>query len=459
MPYIPHTEEAVQAMLNTLGVGSIAELFDEIPKALAPPNMDELPKGASEHTVLQHMQALADHNQSLRCFAGAGAYAHAIPAAIWDIVGRGEWLTAYTPYQAEASQGSLQLIYEFQSMICALLGMDAANASVYDGATALAESVLMAVRYKRDAASKRVAVLGSVNPVYLKVLRTLVSPQSIECEVIPFDDTMGVVDQAYLDSMDKQAFDAVVIMQPNFFGCIESVDALVDWAHAQGALAIGVVNPIAMALLKPPGDWGAEGCDIACGEGQPLGVPMSFGGPYIGFMACKQALVRQMPGRIVGRTSDSEGREGFVLTLQAREQHIRRGKATSNICTNQGLLVVAATMYMSLLGPEGLRRVALACCHNTQYLLKVIQDIPGVKRRFTAPVFHEALIVTQSSVSDLVSNMARKGVLAGLPLYDDFKSLGNTLLICATEIHDKDAIDDYAQLLHQSMVQGMGGLV
>ncbi len=459
MPFIPHTEADVVAMLKTIGVGTIDDLFDEIPANLQAPDLSMVPEGRPEFMVLQHMQDLASQNDALSCFAGGGAYDHAIPAAIWDVVGRGEWLTAYTPYQPEASQGSLQLIYEFQSMITGLLAMEVANAAVYDGATALVESVLMAVRSKCQQARRRILVLGSINSHYLSALNTLLAPQDIVCDSVVFDPAFGVVDPDILAEYVGEGFDALVIMQPNFFGRLEVVDALTDWAHAQDAFVIGVVNPVAMALLKPPGEWGEQGADIACGEGQPLGIPLSFGGPYLGFMACKKVLIRQMPGRIIGRTTDTEGIERFVLTLQAREQHSHRGKATSNICTGQGLLVVAATLYMSLLGPEGLRRVAIDCHQKMQQLLKMVEDIPGVSRAFSGPVFHECVLKLDGSANELVSNMARKGVLAGVPLNGYFEGAENTLLVCTTETKSAESIDHYAKLMRASMVQAVGGMV
>ncbi|TXI35784.1 MAG: aminomethyl-transferring glycine dehydrogenase subunit GcvPA, partial [Nitrosomonas sp.] len=350
MPFIPHTEEDIAEMLASIGAKSIEDLFDEIPDELVSGELTGVPSGLSELEITRLMMERANQDGFYQNYIGAGAYEHHIPAAVWQITTRGEFYSSYTPYQAEASQGTLQLLYEYQSMMASLTGMDVSNASMYDGATALAEAALMAVRSHKT--SRRILIPKTVHPVYRQVVRAIVSNQKIEVVELPFDTKTGQVDPASLAKTDFGDFAALVIPQPNFFGVLEQVDALTDWAQSKGALAIGVVNPTALALLTPPGEWGSKGADIAVGEGQPLGIPLSSGGPYFGFMACKNELVRQMPGRIIGRTTDLDGKEGFVLTLQAREQHIRRSKATSNICTNQGLMVTAATIYMSLTGPE-----------------------------------------------------------------------------------------------------------
>ena len=375
MPFIPHTAADTDAMLASIGAASIDELFDEIPAALRGSVLDEVPDGLSEMAVTRLMQDRSARDQVRLSFLGGGAYEHHIPAAVWEITTRGEFYSAYTPYQAEASQGTLQVIYEYQSMLTALLAMDVSNASLYDGASALAEAALMAVRANRKSRSRRVLLPATVNPRYHGVLETITGTQGIEFVTLPYDPKTGITDRGALDQYAGQDITALVVPQPSFFGTLEDVDELTDWAAANGALAIGLVNPLSLAVLKPPGEWGAAGVDIACGEGQPLGVPLSSGGPYFGFLTTRQSLVRQMPGRIVGRTVDLDGREGFTLTLQAREQHIRRGKATSNICTNQGLVVTAATIYMSLLGPAGLRQVAAACHANAAALQEQLAAI------------------------------------------------------------------------------------
>ncbi|MFA7097721.1 MAG: aminomethyl-transferring glycine dehydrogenase subunit GcvPA, partial [Gammaproteobacteria bacterium] len=365
MPFNPHTEDDVRAMLAAIGVSGIEQLFDEIPRELLSGKLEKLPPRLTEWEVARLMRARARQDGEPLCFLGAGAYEHHIPAAVWEIATRGEFYTAYTPYQAEASQGTLQLLYEYQTMMASLTGMDVSNASLYDGASGLAEAVLMAVRANRNSKSKRILMPRTVHPHYRKVVRTIVGNQGIVLEELDYDRSGGHIDPATLPQ-EPGDFAALVIPQPNFFGVLEEVDELTAWAHRHGALVIAVVNPLALALLTPPGEWGDKGADIAVGEGQPLGIPLSSGGPYFGFMCCKKEHVRQMPGRIVGRTVDRDGKEGFTLTLQAREQHIRRSKATSNICTNQGLMVTAATIHMAIMGPEGLARAAAASHANTR---------------------------------------------------------------------------------------------
>ena len=444
MPFIPHTEADVSAMLSAIGVDTIDDLFDEIPEALRSGGLTRVPEGLSEMEVARLMQERAERDGRYLNFIGAGAYEHHIPAAVWQIVTRGEYYSAYTPYQAEASQGTLQLLYEFQTMMASLTAMDVSNASLYDGASGLAEAVLMAVRAHRDA--RRILMPKTVHPHYRRVVQSIVSAQNIDLVEIDFDAKSGVTGE-----VAGEAFAALVIPQPNFFGCLEDVDRLTDWAHAQGGLVIGVVNPTAMALLKPPGLWGAKGADIAVGEGQPLGVPLSSGGPYFGFMCCKQALVRQMPGRIIGRTVDLDGKPGFTLTLQAREQHIRRAKATSNICTNQGLLVTAATIYMSLLGPEGLKRVALAAHANTQQLVAKLTQIPGVRLAFSGPRFHEAVLQLDISVATALHELEAQGITGGYDLSYLYPELGHALMVCATETKTVADLEKFADHLARIM--------
>src|SRR5579863_3628897 len=351
MPFIPHTEEDVREMLELIGAPSIEALFDEIPANLRVQSLEGLTSGLSELEVMQLMTARARQDGRALCFIGAGAYEHHIPAAVWSTITRGEFYSAYTPYQAEASQGTLQSIYEYQSMMASLTGMEVCNASMYDGATALAEAVLMAVRANRRSHSARILMPRNVHPHYRAVVLAATCNQGVQCEALAYAPDSGRIAAESLAPFAGQDITAIVIPQPNFFGVFEQVDALTDFAHAHGALVIALVNPISLALLKAPGTWGQKGANIVVGEGQPLGCPLSSGGPYFGFMCTRTEHVRQMPGRIVGRTVDLDGRPGFTLTLQAREQHIRRAKATSNICTNQGLLMLAGTVYMALLGP------------------------------------------------------------------------------------------------------------
>jgi glycine dehydrogenase subunit 1 len=447
MPFIPHTDEEVAQMLAAIGVPDIQELFDEIPEELRFRGLKDLPPAVSEMEAGHIMESRARQDSLPVCFIGAGAYDHHIPAAVWEIAGRGEFYSAYTPYQAEASQGTLQLLYEYQSMMTALTAMDVSNASLYDGASALAEAVLMAVRANRKSKSRRVLIPRSLHPAYRRVAHNIVKNQGIELVELPFDPQGGHTDPAVLDSFRGEDIAALVIPQPNFFGVLEEVDALSDWARENGALAIAVVNPLALALLQPPGEWGAEGVDICCGEGQPLGAPLSSGGPYFGFLCCRQSLVRQMPGRIVGRTLDLDGKEGFTLTLQAREQHIRRSKATSNICTNQGLMVTAATIHMALLGSAGLERAAAACHSNTAALTERLCSIAGIEPLFNRPVFHEQALRLPASAKELLRPLAAHNLLGGLDLSRDYPELGDALLICATEKRTKEEMDNYAEIL------------
>src|SRR5579863_3873172 len=376
MPFIPHTEEDVREMLELIGAPSIESLFDEIPRELRAATPDEVPAGLSELEIMQLMQARANCDGAPLCFLGAGAYEHHIPAPVWSTVTRGEFYSAYTPYQAEASQGTLQSIYEYQSMMVSLTAMQASNASLYDGATALSEACLMAVRANRRSQSARILWPRSVHPHYRQVAQTTAAGQGLQFETLDYDRSGHCVLPELAADADLTA---LVIAQPNFFGVLEDVHALTDWAHARGALVIALVNPTSLALLKPPGAWGERGADIVVGEGQPLGCPLSGGGPYFGFMTTRLEYVRQMPGRIIGRTVDLDGRPGFTLTLQAREQHIRRAKATSNICTNQGLLMMAGTVYLSLMGAEGLERVAEASMARTDQLTRALAAINGVR--------------------------------------------------------------------------------
>ena len=448
MPFIPHSESDVQAMLKTIGVEQIEDLFDEIPAGLKQSVLRQVPAGMNEMQVSRLMRERAAQDGVPLNFVGAGAYQHHIPAAVWAITTRGEYYSAYTPYQAEASQGTLQLIYEYQTMMARLTGMDVSNASLYDGATSLAEAVLMAIRSVRKGVP-RVLVPESVHPAYRQTLKTIVGLQNVEVVELPVAD--GRLDPASLDAAALGAFSALVIPQPNFFGVLEDVDALTDWAHAQGALAIAVVNPMSLAVLPAPGEWGTAGVDIVCGDGQPLGVPLSSGGPYFGILACKQAYIRQMSGRIVGRTTDLDGKPGFALTLQAREQHIRRAKANSNICTNQGLLVTAATIYMSLLGPEGLRRVAAQSMQNTRALRDRLLKIKGVSQRFDQPFFHELALSLPVPAEQVITALAAENIVAGFAVGSEYAGHAHTLLVCATEVHTADDIEAYATALERAL--------
>jgi glycine dehydrogenase subunit 1 len=453
MPYIPHTPEDTKEMLAAIGVTDIQALFDEIPSSLQYAGFQNMPMGINEMDMLKEAHQLANKNRNGICFIGAGCYEHHIPAAVWDIASRGEFLTAYTPYQAEASQGTLQLLYEYQTMICELTGMEVSNASMYDGATALAEAVLMAVRVNKHSKTNRVLVAGTIHPFYRQTIETVVRNQQIEVVTLPFDEQAGITALSALEQYNGEDITALVIAQPNFFGCLEQVDALTNWAHHNKTISVACVNPVSLALLKPPGLWGDHGVDIACGEGQPFGSPMASGGPYFGFLSTRMTHVRQMPGRLIGCTVDKEGKRGFSLTLQAREQHIRRAKATSNICTNQGLLVTAATIHMSLLGAEGLRQVASQCHHNTHELVEALTQIDGVERVFNAPYFHEALLQLNQPVEEVVKQLAEAGIAGGYAPAEHYPQLPNTLLVCATEMRTKDDIIHYKNTLQAIMTK------
>jgi glycine dehydrogenase subunit 1 len=447
MPFIPHTSGDLDAMLQRIGVASIDDLFDEIPAGLTMTTIPGVPQGLSEAEVSALMHERADTDGRPVCFMGAGAYDHYVPAAVWQITTRGEFYSAYTPYQAEASQGTLQVIYEYQTMMAALTGLDVSNASLYDGATAFAEACLMALRANRKSKSRKILVPRTVHPYYREVALNIVKGQHIELVDLPMVN--GTVDIAALEAHAGQDYAAVVIQQPNFFGSLEQVDVLTDWAHAEGALVIAIANPMTLAVLRPPGEWGSAGADVACGEGQPLGVPMSSGGPFYGYMVCREAIVRQMPGRIVGRTVDADGKPGFTLTLQAREQHIRRSRATSNICTNQGLMVTASTIYMALLGNEGLRRVALGSHNNTAELVARLCALDGIERAFTTPVFHEAVLLLDRPVAPVLEFLAAQGILGGVDISGFYPELGNALLVCVTENRTPAQLQQYVTAMSE----------
>lgn len=454
MGYIPHTEEETREMLAQIGLSSLEQLFGEVPAELAAPDLAALPPAMTEWQLARLMGERAAQDGGLLNFVGAGAYEHHIPAPVWEIAGRGEFYTAYTPYQPEASQGTLQTLYEFQSMLAGLMAMHAANASLYDGASALAEAVRMALRCRRPGESRRVLVPTTVSPHYRRVLRALV-PEA-ELVALPYCTQGGHIPPESLQSFGDVA--ALVIPQPNYFGILEEVHALTAWVRQRGGLSIALVNPVAMGLLAPPGEWGELGVDIACGEGQPLGAPLSSGGPYFGFICCRESHLRQMPGRIVGRTREvaPRGRRGFVLTLQAREQHIRRAKATSNICTNQGLMAIAAAIHMALIGPEGLRAIALTCHERTRTLLAEIQTRTGITPLFDRPFFHETVFRVAGAVVPLLESMSRQGVAAGVALGADYGELADALLVCATETRSDDDLRRYAAVLAATLEKGEG---
>ena len=440
MPYIPHDAAETAAMLAAVGIQRLDQLFDEIPAALQAGDM-ALPEGLSEMALQRELEHRALDNAPLRCFAGAGAYAHHIPAIVWDIASRGEFYSAYTPYQPEASQGTLQVLYEYQSFITRLTGLEVSNASLYDGASGLAEACLMALRIQGG--EPVILVPEHLLPSWRRVLDSMLGLQRIQLRSVPYDPVTGTLRLPG----DAGGAAALIIPQINGFGVLEAVDPLTDWAHAHGLQAIAVVKPLALALLKAPGEWGARGADMAVGEGQPLGIPLTGGGPYFGFLACRKAHVRQLPGRLVAKTVDGQGREGFCLTLQAREQHIRRGKATSNICTNQGLMVTAATIHMAALGGHGLRRTALICHQRASRLREYLAALPEVRLPYAGPFFHEFVLRLPRPAGAVRDALLGHGILAGVPLADSGLGEAGDLLVCATELLEEADLRAYRDAL------------
>lgn len=432
MNYVPHTDKDRVEMLKAIGVKSIDDLFKDIAPALRPKSFD-IPEGKSEFEVCRYIKKLASKNATdLISFLGAGFYDHYIPAAVDALVGRAEFYTAYTPYQPESSQGWLQAIYEYQTAICELLELDVANASLYDGGTALYEAAMMAVRLT---GRKKIIVDQGVNLIYRTMLYTYTSNLSIEFVETPVVHGQSSRAEVFKHLDDKTA--AVILQNPNFFGAIDDYTDIVKRAHDSGALAIQSVYPISMGLLKTPGEMGF---DIATGEGQSLGIPLSFGGPYLGFMSVKKEHVRQMPGRIVGATVDKDGKRGFVLTLQTREQHIRREKATSNICSNEALCALRAVIYLSLIGKTGLKELAELNYDKAEFTKGVLEKIPGVTVKRSSPTFNEFTICLPKNADDVVYKMIEKGFAAGFPLGRFYKGMENYLLLAVTEKRTKEEI-------------------
>jgi glycine dehydrogenase subunit 1 len=456
MAFIPHTPADIDAMLKKIGINDLKQIFDEIPQQIPQAELDGIPMEMNEQELIKHAETLAEKNPKLKCFLGAGCYDHHIPSIIWDIVTRGEFLTSYTPYQAEVSQGSLQALYEFQSMLAELFGLDVANASLYDGATALAEAILMAKRIQKNESANKILIPHYLHPNYKKVLQTILSQQDLELIDLPADPSTYTTKLETLKQMTAEGICAICIVQPNVLGYLEPVNELCNWAREKQVISIACVNPMSLGLLAAPGQWGDMGVDIACGEGQVFGIPMSNGGPMLGLIACRKEWLRQLPGRIVGRTVDRHGKPGFVLTLQAREQHIRRSKATSNICTNQGLNVIAATVYMSLIGPQGLNKVAETCYQQAHYLAQELANIKGIQVIQGHPYFHEFIIQLEGPCKKIIEHMAHHKILAGLELEIYFPEFKNCLLVCVTEKANRDDLDHYiasikeAIFLHQA---------
>ncbi len=435
--YIPNTEASRQSMLDSLGLTSVEQLFDCIPQEMLVESLN-IPEGLSELEVNAHLTELSEKNKRFSSvFRGAGAYNHYIPSIVRAVTSKKEFLTAYTPYQAEISQGVLQSIFEYQTMMCQLTGLDVSNASVYDGATAAAEAVVMCQERKRT----RAVLSGALHPHFIEVVRTYCGSRDIPVEVLPAQN--GLTDPEALAAALK-ADDACVLFQnPNYYGLLENCEALTAAAHAVGAKAVAVVNPMTLALLHTPGDYGA---DVAVGEGQPLGIPMGFGGPYLGFMTATQAMMRKLPGRVVGQTQDAKGNRAFVLTLQAREQHIRREKATSSVCSNEAHCALTAAVYLSAMGPGGLAECADQCLRNAHYAAAEISKIPGFGLRHDAPFFHEFVTECPMDPAQLCEKLAERGILGGLPVEGG-------LLWCATEMNNKNQIDRLVEILKEVAAQ------
>lgn len=437
MSYVLNTPADQQAMLQQIGAKSLEELFAPIPEGVKLKRPLNVPPARSEIELTQHLQQLAARNQSSSdaiCFLGGGSYDHFVPAVVDACIGRSEFYTAYTPYQAEASQGSLQAFFEYQTLVCQLTGMDVANASLYDGGSAVAEAVIMALsateRYGK------VLVAESVHPEYRAVLDTYLANTTARTVTLP-------TPQGFLDPADvKKAIDdstaCVVVQHPNFFGGLEEVQALADAAHAKGALFITSFDPISLGLLKRPGQYEV---DIAVAEGQPLGIPLSYGGPYLGIMACRQDFIRKIPGRLVGQTVDRKGNRCWVLTMQTREQHIRREKATSNICTNQGLLALRATVYLAAVGPQGLKETAELCTRKAHYAAEQLTKIDGIKLRYQRPFFKEFTVSVPGDANALLARLLKAGFHAGLALGRWYPALKDCISIAVTEQRTKDEID------------------
>ena len=443
MPYVPHTPSQVRDMLEVIGASSMRDLFAEIPPDLAPKSFD-LPGGLSEMDTRSHLERLSGLNHTnFTSFLGAGFYDHYVPSAVSRLTGRGEFYTAYTPYQPEASQGTLQAIFEYQTAVTRLMGMECANASVYDGGTAIYEAVMMAVRHTRR---RKVIVSETVNPIYRILLNTYTHNLGLELESLPHHQ--GRTDFAGLAKAVDEDTACVVVANPNFFGCVEDAQELFAATRAKGALAVMSVYPVMQALLKTPGEMGA---DIAVADGQSLGLPLSFGGPYLGIMTCTKALIRQMPGRIVGRTEDSKGRTGYVLTLQAREQHIRRQKATSNICSNQALCALRCLVHMCLLGEEGLKRTALLSLENARAAVKELSAVPGVKVLNDAPYGNEFTLMLPKPAKEVCQKLISMGFIPGFPLGRYYPGLENALLVCCTEKHTAGDIEILAARLKECL--------
>jgi len=445
MEYIPNTKEDQEAMLKTIGLSSMEELFSDIPKEVRLKKPLKLPKPLSEMELIQELQAVSEQNADLDhyvCFLGAGAYDHFVPAVVSHLIFRSEFYTSYTPYQAEISQGVLQALFEYQTMICELTGMEVSNASLYDGGSALAEAAMMAIRITKRST---ILVSSAIHPNYRAVLRTYLSGSQVKIVEIPWAD--GVSDYSFLKNALTPDTAAVLIQSPNFFGCIEDLEAVAPMVHGVQALLVAAADPISLGILEAPGRLGA---DVVVGEGQGLGNAINFGGPYLGFFATKKDYVRQMPGRLVGATVDGQGRVGYCLTLQTREQHIKRERATSNICTSESLNAVAAAVYLSAMGREGFKEVGRLCLQKSHDAQKQMTRIKGFQSAFTAPFFKEFVVKTKAAPSKINERLLKEKIIGGLDLGRFDPRLKSHMLFCVTERRTKEEIDRLMRLLRAS---------
>jgi glycine dehydrogenase subunit 1 len=445
--FIPHTDNERDEMLRSIGVKNLEDLFDAVPTTYRFPKLN-IPAALTEMEVLTHLKELSEANESTRdliCFLGAGAYNHYIPSAVDSILRRGEFFTAYTPYQPEISQGTLQAVFEYQSLIANLTGLDVSNASHYDGATAAAEAAVLAYHHFRGK-RKRIVISPAVNPQFRDVVRTYMDGYE-NLEIIGDEADRDPCDYlAYLDELVDQTTSLVIVQYPDFLGRIYDFTAFAEKVHSAGALLAVIINPTTLGLLKSPGEMGA---DIAVGEGQPLGIPLSYGGPYLGLFAARKEYVRKIAGRLVGETTDGNGKRGYVLTLTAREQHIRRDKATSNICTNQGLMALASTVYLSLLGKHGLRQVAELCYQKAHYAAEQINTIPGFSVLMDRPFFHEFVVKCPASVEEINLHLLDHEILGGYDLGKDYPSLQNHMMLAVTELNTREDIDFLCAVLKE----------
>lgn len=444
MRYIPATESDIKEMLEKIGVSSIEELFQSIPEALRIKENLNLSSAMSELELIRHLQKLASKNNEVEdytSFLGAGCYRHFIPSVINHVVSRSEFYTSYTPYQPEISQGTLQAIFEFQSLICMMTGMEIANASMYDGASALAEAALMASRITKR---KELIISCAIHPDYRLVLNTYLRNLDIKIKIAPLTSE-GLTDLNWIKKEINDQCAAILVQNPNFFGIIENIESFSDIAHENSALQItSIAEPVSLGILKPPGELGV---DIVTGEGQPLGIPMNFGGPSLGLFATREKFVRYMPGRLAGETVDSKGRRGYVLTLATREQHIRRERATSNICTNQGLCALMATVYLTTMGKTGMKEVAEHNIQKTHYAQKRLSEIKGVRLKFFGKVFNEFVIKTEKPPVEINYQLLKHSIIGGLDVERYYPDLKNCMLVCVTEYNTKEEIDKMVEVI------------